>query len=202
MTHAGGVNRYLAVTRQNSLARGHLLLLCLAIMPAPAPHATLVRQPSEEVDEAGNRTVHHRGEGLRLSSFVNPKGRLLRATLVVGNEVVAWQHGAPLRTGLLARTDSPIESAEFDKRPSGMRLERARQAIGGYSGDDRYIKQMGRLLLITGGLASADVVTQHGVDDKAAKRRRAEKAKAALQRKVLAGLGITLLAAIAYAVLR
>ncbi len=172
-------------------------------MPAPAPSATLIRQPMEDVDDAGNRTVYHRGSGIQLTSTVNTKGRLLRATLVLNNEVIAWQHGAQLRTGVMARPSDDPKTAEYDKMPSGMRLERARQAIGAYRGEDKYVKQMGRLLMSVGGFASADVVTHHGMEDSLQKRRRLEAAKKAKQQRLLLiGLGVAFGFALLYALLR
>ena len=164
---------------------------------------TIVRQRNEDIDDAGNRTVYHSGDGVKLVSRVDRKGRLLKATCILKTDLISWQHGSSLRTGVVAGPNADPQSAEFDKTPSGMRLERVRSVIGAYTGDDKYVKQFGRLLLTFGGLASADVVTGMGYSaDVQKKKRQAADRKRTLQVGALIGLGVTLVLAVAWAVTR
>jgi hypothetical protein len=169
-----------------------------------APSATtIVRQRNEDIDDAGNRTVYHSGDGLKLMSFVDSKGRLLRATCVLKNDIISWHHGAKLRTGVVKSLDADPNLADFDKMPSGMRLERVRSVIGSYSGDDKYVKQFGRLLLTFGGFASADVVTGMGYAGEIRKRKqRANAQKRGVQVGALMALGVGLVFALLWALTR
>lgn len=126
-------------------------------------------------------------------SFVDPKGRLLRATCIVNTDVVSWRHGAQLRSGVVPRHDADENEVAHDKAPSGMRLERVRGVVGSYEGDDKYVKQFGRLLLISGTFASADVVTGVGrLGNSRRKREQDEYHRRTRQLALLAGLGVLL----------
>jgi hypothetical protein len=172
-------------------------------MPAPSAGSTIVRLPNEDVDERDNRTVYHRGEGVRLISTVDKKGRLLKAVAVVNTDCISWQHGATLRTGILPKHDSDVNQLTHDKTPSGMRLERIRSVIGAYGGSDKYVKQFGRLLLSFGTFASADVVTGMGYVGDLRKKKKADAYnQRTRQIAILTGLGVLLVFALAYAFTR
>ncbi|MFT3838099.1 MAG: hypothetical protein QM723_14025 [Myxococcaceae bacterium] len=169
-------------------------------MPAPSAASTIVRLPNEDVDARDNRTVYHRGDGLRMTSTVDKKGRLLKAMCIYNTDVVSWMHGATIRTGVIPKHDADFNQVTHDKLPSGMRLERVRSVVGAYSGNDKYVKGFARLLLTAGTFASADVVTGMGyVGDVKKKRQQDEYNRKTRQMALLAGLGVLLVFALVYA---
>jgi hypothetical protein len=135
---------------------------------------SLVRVAPDEYDGRGLRVVRHVGPGVRVVSRVDTHGRLLRQELVLGREVVVWQHGTRVRTGLLPKEDAEAAAGKFDQDPSRLRLERARMVVTQYAGRDKYVRHLARAVQLSAGFGGADQVT-----DDPAKRRRNRKAWAA-----------------------
>lgn len=139
---------------------------------SPTPLASLNREKNEAIDEKGRRTIVHTASGAKLSSIADQTGRLLRQELVFNEEITIWQHGTRIRTGLLPAGSHDATEAKFDQSPSRLRLDRARMAIGTYTGDDKYIQHLSRVLALSAGLslAGAEVVTRTAQDLRSARK--------------------------------
>lgn len=124
------------------------------------PLSRLVRERAEEVDGTGNRTVRHFAQGASLTSRVDRQGRLLRQELTLDTEVLIWQHGTRVRTGICPEGET-IEHTQYDASPSRTRLERARLASQAYRGPDKYINHLARVIALSAGLSmgGAEIVT-------------------------------------------
>jgi hypothetical protein len=127
---------------------------------------TLTRERTEAVDDRGRRTIRHSGEGALLISLADGDGRLLRQELVLGTEVIVWQHGTRIRTGLVPAGAADASAGQFDRQPSRSRLERARQAVEHYAGDDKFLLHLARIIALSAGLSlgGAEVVTRSAQD--------------------------------------
>ena len=157
------------------------------------PLSRLKRESDEEVDPAGNRIIRHVGEGASLTSRVDRQGRLLRQELLLDTEVLVWQHGTRIRTGICL--DGNVSGGtQYDPSPSRTRLERARVASQAYTGQDKYIRHLARVIVLSAGLAmgGAEVVTHSdGV------RRKKKAQDASRQRAVLLAVGGVLVSVLA-----
>ncbi len=119
--------------------------------------------------ENGLRTVWHLcPDGAELMSLVDAEGRLRRQELTLLEDHYVWASGQGVRTGRLERDGSNrVAAAEAVVRPDPQlvphRLMRAALAMGTYTGQDRYILHMQRVLaLAREGLEMAEGVTVPG----------------------------------------
>jgi len=134
----------------------------------------LARERNEAIDERGRRTIRHAGPGAQLTSVADAAGRLLRQELVLGTEVIIWQHGTRIRTGLVPAGAADGSAGQFDRQPSRSRLDRARQAVEQYSGSDKYLQHLARIIALSAGLSlgGAEVVTRTAQDRLSKKRKK------------------------------
>ncbi|WP_342378481.1 hypothetical protein NVS55_03800 [Myxococcus stipitatus] len=103
--------------------------------------------------ENGLRTVWHMGtDGAELMSQVDAEGRVRRQELTLLEDHYMWASGEGVRTG---RVESDGERArpaasvvKEDPQLVPHRLVRAAQALGTYTGQDRYILHMQRVLAL------------------------------------------------------
>lgn len=162
------------------------------------PLARLSRDGTEEIDHVGNRTIRHTAQGVSLTSRVDRQGRLLRQELLLDTEVLVWQHGTRIRTGICTNGNVG-ENTQYDASPSRTRLERARLASQAYKGQDKYIHHVARVISLSAGLAmgSAEVVT----DPDGGRRRRKTKDDSKYRLILMAG-GVLLVAILAFLLLR
>jgi hypothetical protein len=159
-----------------------------------SPLSRLIREPAEETDEAGNRTIRHGGPGIRLVSRVDRQGRLLRQELLLETDVLIWQHGTRVRTGICS--DGNIAAnTQYDATPSRIRLERARLASQSYRGEDKYVRHLARVVALSAGLSmgGAEVVTH---SDGGGRRKRQRDAEASSRRRLLLIVGAGVLIAL------
>ncbi|MFP2912363.1 hypothetical protein ACLESD_46550 [Pyxidicoccus sp. 3LFB2] len=103
--------------------------------------------------ENGLRTVWHLcPDGAELLSLVDLDGRVQRQELTLLDDHYIWASGQGVRTGSLeraankARTAAVVVNADPQLVPH--RLLRAAQALGTYTGQDRYILHMQRVLAL------------------------------------------------------
>jgi len=104
--------------------------------------------------ENGLRTVWHLcPDGAELLSLVDMDGRVQRQELTLLDDHYIWASGHGVRTGRLARGGAnKVGSAEVEVNADPQlvphRLLRAAQALGTYTGQDRYILHMQRVLAL------------------------------------------------------
>jgi len=104
--------------------------------------------------ENGLRTVWHLcPDGAELLSLVDKDGRVQRQELTLLDDHYIWASGHGVRTGRLARGGAnKVGSAEVEVNADPQlvphRLLRAAQALGTYTGQDRYILHMQRVLAL------------------------------------------------------
>jgi hypothetical protein len=170
---------------------------------AASPIQTLKRQADEETDDHGHRVIRHVGLGAYLTSRVDQKGRLLRQELLLGQDFVVWQHGTRIRTGICLDPEQP-HAATYDLNPSRTRMEKARLAVQSYTGKDKYVRHLARVVVLSAGLgmAGAEVVT---VSEDEAQLARAERRRAEAggpSRGLLLALGAAVVAALLFWLLR
>lgn len=130
------------------------------------PLSQLLRNPSEAIDANGRRTILHACSAGQLLSVADANGLVRRQELVFEREIIVWQHGTRIRTGLVPKGASDSTAATFDAHPNNERLTRARQALGRYRGPDKYLHHLDRVLSLSAGLAlvDTDVVTRTAQD--------------------------------------
>ena len=115
--------------------------------------------------ENGLRTVWHLcPDGAELLSLVDADGRVQRQELTLLEDHYIWASGQGVRTGSLERGPSgkasPAVVVKADPQLVPQRLLRAAMAMGTYTGQDRYILHMQRVLaLAREGLEMAEGVT-------------------------------------------
>ncbi|QSQ11273.1 hypothetical protein [Myxococcus landrumensis] len=103
--------------------------------------------------ENGLRTVWHMGtDGAELMSQVDSEGRVRRQELTLLEDHYMWASGEGVRTGRVesdGERASPAASVvKEDPQLVPHRLVRAAQALGTYTGQDRYILHMQRVLAL------------------------------------------------------
>ncbi len=104
--------------------------------------------------ENGLRTVWHLcPDGAELLSLVDLDGRVQRQELTLLEEHYIWASGQGVRTGILERggankVGSAAVVVNADPQLVPHRLLRAAQALGTYTGQDRYILHMQRVLAL------------------------------------------------------
>lgn len=103
--------------------------------------------------ENGLRTVWHMGmDGAELMSQVDSDGRVRRQELTLLEDHYMWASGEGVRTGRVesegARASPAAAVVKADPQLVPHRLVRAAQAMGTYSGQDRYILHMQRVLAL------------------------------------------------------
>jgi len=170
---------------------------------AASPISTLVRQELEDVDDHGNRLIRHVGQGAYLTSRVDAKGRLLRQELLLGQDFVVWQHGTRIRTGICLDPDQP-QNANYDLSPSRTRMEKARLAAQAYTGKDKYVRHLTRVVVLSAGLgmAGAEVVTVSEDEARAARERERAAGAGGPSRGLLLALGAAVVVALLLWLLR
>ncbi|NMO16249.1 hypothetical protein HPC49_36625 [Pyxidicoccus fallax] len=116
--------------------------------------------------ENGLRTVWHLcPDGAELLSLVDSDGRVQRQELTLLEDHYIWASGQGVRTGSLERSGggnraAPAVVVKADPQLVPQRLLRAAMAMGTYTGQDRYILHMQRVLaLAREGLEMAEGVT-------------------------------------------
>jgi hypothetical protein len=140
--------------------------------PAPRSAAAVrslfrIRAFEEAADAAGLRRVWHRGErGADLLTWVRPDGKVARQELTLLDDHFVWTPNG-LRTARLEAGDGlegEAASVRFDRPLSCQRAFAALAALRGYSGEDKYILHIQRILAkaVRGELMGADelVMTQ------------------------------------------
>lgn len=140
---------------------------CLAPRSAAAVCSLFrIRAFEEAADAAGLRRVWHRGEsGADLLTWVSPDGKVARQELTLLNDHFVWTPNG-LRTARLEAgegLEGEAASVCFDKPLSCQRAFAALAALRGYSGEDKYILHIQRILAnAVGELNGADelVMTQ------------------------------------------
>lgn len=103
--------------------------------------------------ENGLRTVWHMGtDGAELMSQVDSEGRVRRQELTLLEDHYMWASGEGVRTGRVesgGERAGPVASVvKEDPQLVPHRLVRAAQALGMYTGQDRYILHMQRVLAL------------------------------------------------------
>jgi hypothetical protein len=134
--------------------------------PAPRSAAAVrslfrIRAFEEAADAAGLRRVWHRGEGggADLLTWVSSDGKVARQELTLLDDHFVWTPNG-LRTARLEAgegLEGEAASVRFDKLVSLQRAFAALAALRGYSGDDKYILHIQRILAkAVGELMGAD----------------------------------------------
>ncbi|WP_426756816.1 hypothetical protein [Myxococcus sp. Y35] len=103
--------------------------------------------------ENGLRTVWHLcPDGAELMSLVDSEGRVRRQELTLLEDHYVWSSGEGVRTGYLERGSGGKASAtavvQTDPELVPQRLMRAALAMGTYTGQDRYLLHMQRVLAL------------------------------------------------------
>ncbi|CAM4519267.1 hypothetical protein MYXA107069_25810 [Myxococcus xanthus] len=102
--------------------------------------------------ENGLRTVWHLcPDGAELMSLVDSEGRVRRQELTLLEDHYVWASGEGVRTGYLERGGGkPTAAAVVQTDPElvPQRLMRAALAMGTYTGQDRYLLHMQRVLAL------------------------------------------------------
>ncbi|WP_368738124.1 hypothetical protein [Myxococcus sp. AM009] len=101
--------------------------------------------------ENGLRTVWHLcPDGAELMSLVDSEGRVRRQELTLLEDHYVWASGEGVRTGCLERGGKPTAAAVVQTDPElvPQRLMRAALAMGTYTGQDRYLLHMQRVLAL------------------------------------------------------
>ncbi|MBZ4395771.1 hypothetical protein [Myxococcus sp. AS-1-15] len=100
--------------------------------------------------ENGLRTVWHMGtDGAELMSQVDSDGRVRRQELTLLEDHYMWASGEGVRTGRVEAHGGPtVPVVKADPQLVPHRLVRAAQAMGTYTGQDRYILHMQRVLAL------------------------------------------------------
>ncbi|WP_330950063.1 hypothetical protein [Corallococcus macrosporus] len=125
--------------------------------------------------ENGLRTVWHLcPDGAELMSLVDSEGRVRRQELTLLEDHYVWASGEGVRTGYLERGGGrPTAAAVVQTDPElvPQRLMRAALAMGTYTGQDRYLLHMQRVLALAreglemkGGLARPSEPTLPAVE--------------------------------------
>lgn len=122
-----------------------------------------IRGSQVKPDAQGLRTVWHQsGHGVDLISYVDTTGRVTRQEFTLFDEYFSWSHDKGLRTGTVSEESASAgvkatPLVKFDPEIDYERVDRALQALGAYSGDDRYLLHLKRLLaLMLQGLQSTE----------------------------------------------
>jgi hypothetical protein len=134
-----------------------------------AVQALFLAQPMEgPPGDNGQRSVWHlSAQGAELLSFVDEEGQLQRQELTLLEEHCVWTSGVGLRTGRVEQDDAAARAKSTvvhpDPQPLPARLLRAALALESYSGEDRYLLHMQRVLalarqgfVLSGGAGSSD----------------------------------------------
>ena len=151
-------------------------------------------------DAAGLRPVwHHGANGAELMSYVDTKGCLVRQEFTLFEEHFLWTSDRGLRTGLVSEESSvsgvkATPEVKFDREPEIDRIERANEALGAYSGQDRYILHLKRIIaLMLQGLQTHEEESVTSVQDLAPST--ATSKRAGGNRLVMLAVGAVLLVA-------
>lgn len=125
-----------------------------------------IRAVESPPDQEGLRSVWHQcAQGADLVSHVDAKGHVVRQELTLLDDYFRWtsQHG--LITGETAELSGKVSlkassDVHLDPAISAERVLRAATALGSYKGEDRYIRNIQRVLnLVRTGLQSYEEIT-------------------------------------------
>ncbi|GEM_PF-2164480 len=104
-----------------------------------------VRAVESPPDDQGERTIWHRGhKGADLVTWVDAFGRVTRQELYLFDDCLIWEKASGVRTGETAEHEgsklgpSP-DGITFDSGADDIRIGRARKALQGYAGLDKFI---------------------------------------------------------------
>jgi hypothetical protein len=114
-------------------------------------------------DAEGNKTVWHQcALGAELVSTVNERRHVIRQELTLLHSYFTWTPGAGMATGVVLEDGAKAVAnagpiTEMDPELSKERLSEALAALAHYSGEDKYIRHLLRVMaLARDGLASDD----------------------------------------------
>ncbi|MDQ3265985.1 MAG: hypothetical protein M3Y59_20425 [Myxococcota bacterium] len=124
-----------------------------------------IRAVEQPPGEDGLRSVWHQcAQGADLVSQVDGNGRVVRQELTLLSDFFRWTSQQGLITGRTGERSGRGQKAcgelELDPQILPARVLRAAQALASYQGDDRYIRNIQRVLnLVVTGLQSYEEVT-------------------------------------------
>lgn len=99
---------------------------------------------AERKDPDGTRHVWHQGDDVDLISLVDREGKLQRQELTLFEDYFVWVVNQGLRTGTVNKLEGSAaahssELVKLDASISRERIAGASQALGAYSGADKYV---------------------------------------------------------------
>lgn len=126
-----------------------------------------IRAVESPPGDDGLRTVWHRSaQDADLVSYVDSNGHVVQQELTLVGDYFRWNSRHGLSTGLKigvarAANGGPSDgTVQLDKSLSADRVVRAHHAFQGYGGDDRYLRNMSRILrMVATGLRPSHEVT-------------------------------------------
>jgi len=125
-----------------------------------------IRAVEQPPSPEGLRTIWHQcAKGADLASYVDNEGRLVQQELTLLDDFFRWTSAKGLVTGAVAdrpgsKAASPSADILLDGQIDPGRVIRAAAALRGYQGDDRYIRNVRRILqMVAEGVQSFDEVT-------------------------------------------
>ncbi len=104
-----------------------------------------VRAVESPPDEQGARTIWHRGhKGADLVTWVDAFGRVTRQELYLFDDCLIWERASGVRTGETqehegSKLGPSHDRITFDSGADDIRIGRARKALQGYAGIDKFI---------------------------------------------------------------
>jgi hypothetical protein len=108
-----------------------------------------VRAVEEPPDARGTRHIWHRGAtGADLLTLVDAEGLVLRQELQLFDDVLVWERGQPLKTGVArevagaGRMKAPDDVVYDRAEASKARVATLSEALQGYRGDDRCLTHL------------------------------------------------------------
>lgn len=117
-----------------------------------------IRAVESPPDEHGARTIWHRGTaGAELVSWVDSNGHVTRQELSLFDETIVWDRAVGIQTGVTRAAEGSKAMKPSDGMvpddASAMRLERvgrARTALAGYGGEDKFIAHIRQAIIDVG----------------------------------------------------
>lgn len=112
-----------------------------------------IRAVESPANEKGLRTVWHRGtKDAELVSELDLDGHVVRHEFTLFGDVVIWERGHGLSTGIASSAARAGDKLELDLGLDDNRLKRVSEALRPYSGDDRIIAHL--KMLLTAGIGN------------------------------------------------
>ena len=110
-----------------------------------------IRAVESPPDANGQRTIWHRASrDAELVTWVDAEGRVLRQELVLFDDLVLWERGGSMQTGVVvsstSRTYKPSDLMTLDASLNHDRLGRMVRGLAAYSGSDRFIAHIREVL--------------------------------------------------------